>query len=91
MPTAAITPAAVRFGKEGGKYNAETVADKSDIMGTQAFADILHNNLAPAAVEVMAANVATANVTGCGDFRRNDGKSKRQILRLDDKQRYGRA
>ena len=56
------------FGKEGGKYNAETVADKSDIMGTQAFADILHNNLAPAAVEVMAANVATANVTGCGDF-----------------------
>ena len=56
------------FGKEGGKYNAETVADKSDIMGTQAFADILHNNLAPAAVEIMAANVATANVTGCGDF-----------------------
>lgn len=56
------------FGKEGGKYNAETVADKSDIMGTQAFADILHNNLAPAAVEIMAANVAAANVTGCGDF-----------------------
>ena len=56
------------FGKEGGKYNAETVADKSDIMGTQAFADILHNNIAPAAVEIMAANVAAANVTGCGDF-----------------------
>ena len=56
------------FGKEGGKYNAETVADKSDIMGTQAFADILHNNLAPAAVEIMAANVAAANITGCGDF-----------------------
>ena len=56
------------FGKGTGSYNSENVVSKAGEIGTQAFADVLHNNLAPAALTAMAERVKNAKVTGCTDF-----------------------
>ena len=57
------------FGAESGKFNAETVGKKAaDEAASEEFAQLLHDNLAPAAITTMTANVKTANISGCGDF-----------------------
>ena len=52
------------FDKASGKYNSESVASKSEEIGTQALADVLHANLAPAVLTAVSAKVTAANVTG---------------------------
>ena len=52
------------FDKASGKYNSESVASRSEEIGTQALADILHANLAPAVLAEVSAKVTAANVTG---------------------------
>ncbi len=52
------------FDKASGKYNSESVASKSEEIGTQALADVLHANLAPAVLTAVSAKVTAAEVTG---------------------------
>ena len=53
----------------GDKYNHETVLNKTaDEVKSEEFAQLLHDNLAPAALKTMSANVTEANVSGCTDF-----------------------
>ena len=57
------------FGAGNGKSNAETIEKKTaDEVASEEFAQLLHDNLTPAAITTMTANVKTANVSGCGDF-----------------------
>ena len=57
------------FGAESGKSNAETIGKKTaDEVASEGFAQLLHDNLAPAAITAMTANVKNANVSGCADF-----------------------
>ncbi len=52
------------FDKASGKYNSESVVSKSEEIGTQALADVLHANLAPAVLTEVSGKVTAANVTG---------------------------
>ena len=57
------------FGAGNGKSNAETVGKKTaDEAASEEFSQLPHDNLAPAAISTMTANVKDANITGCGDF-----------------------
>ena len=57
------------FGAGSGKSNAETIGKKTaDEVASEGFAQLLHDNLAPAAITTMTANVKNANVSGCADF-----------------------
>lgn len=57
------------FGAGSGKSNAETIGKKTaDEVASEGFAQLLHDNLAPAAITAMTANVKNANVSGCADF-----------------------
>ena len=57
------------FGAGNGKFNAETVGKKTaDEAASEEFAQLLHDNLAPAAIAVMTENVTATGISGCGDF-----------------------
>lgn len=57
------------FGAESGKFNAETIGKKTaDEAASEEFAQLLHDNLAPAAIAVMTENVTATGISGCGDF-----------------------
>ena len=58
------------FGAQSGKFNAETIVKKTAAdVTSEDFAQLLHNNLAPAALENMTAKVKKAEITSCGDFK----------------------
>ncbi len=52
------------FDRASGKYNSESVASRAEEIGTQALADVLHANLAPAVLTAVSAKVTAAKVTG---------------------------
>ena len=57
------------FGAESGKFNAETIGKKTaDEAASEEFAQLLHDNLAPAAIAVMTENVTATGISGCGAF-----------------------
>ena len=57
------------FGKVSGKYNNDTVSKKTaEEFSSEAFAQLMHNNISPAELEKMAGKTKTANITGCSDF-----------------------
>lgn len=57
------------FGDKTGSANDKSVLSKiSSEMKTEAFMQLLHENLAPAALEKAAENVAAAKISGCENF-----------------------
>ena len=57
------------FGKVSGKYNEDTVLKKtSEELGSEAFAQLMHDNLSSAALAAMTEKTKVANITGCSDF-----------------------
>ena len=57
------------FGKVSGKHNEATVLKKtSEELGSEAFAQLMHDNLSPAELESMDEKTKVANITGCSDF-----------------------
>ena len=57
------------FGRVSGKYNEDTVLKKtSEELESEAFAQLMHDNLSPAALATMTEKTKDANITGCSDF-----------------------
>ena len=57
------------FGRVSGKYNEDTVLKKtSEELGSEAFAQLMHDNISPVALATMTEKTKDANITGCSDF-----------------------